>query len=40
MENVYADIVLQVALVGAGCECVVIILDYVITSLLSQMGRG
>lgn len=40
MENLYADIVLQLATVGAGCECVVIMIDYVLTSLLSQMGRG
>lgn len=38
--GICADIVLQLALVGAGGECIVIIIDYVITSLLSQMGRG
>lgn len=40
MGNIFADIVLQTALVGAGCECVVILIDYVLTSLLSQMGKG
>ena len=36
----YANIVLQLAMVGAGCECVVIIVDYVLTSLLSLLGKG
>ena len=36
----YVDIMLQFAYVGAGCECVVILIDYVLTSLLSMMGRG
>ena len=40
MENEFVDIVLQFAFVGAGCECIVILIDYVWTSLLSMMGRG
>ncbi len=40
MTNIYVDIVLQLAMVGAGCECIVILLDYVLTSLLSMLGRG
>lgn len=40
MNCVYADIVFQCALVGACFESIVIILDYVITSVFSMMkGR-
>lgn len=40
MEIMYVDFALSMALIGAGAECIVILLDYVFTSLLSQMGRG
>ena len=40
MGNEFVDIVLQFAHIGAGCECIVILIDYVLTSLLSMMGRG
>ena len=40
MGNEYVDVVLQFAYIGAGCGCVVILIDYVLTSLLSMMGRG
>jgi len=40
MEDLYVGFVFNMALIGAGAECFVILLDYVLTSLLSQMGRG
>lgn len=40
MENIYLDFVLNAALIGGVVECIVILIDYVFTSLLSQMGRG
>lgn len=40
MENVYVDFVLNAMLVGAGVQCFIIVIDFVLTSLLSQIGRG
>lgn len=36
----YVNIAFAAAGVSAVAECIVILLDYVITSVLSQMGRG
>ena len=36
----YVNITFAVAGVSAVAECVVILLDYIITSFLSQIGRG
>lgn len=36
----YANIVFALAAVGAGGECIVIIVDYVITSFLSMLKGG
>lgn len=36
----YVNIMFSMAGISAVAECVVILLDYVITSFLSQMGRG
>lgn len=36
----YVNIAFAMAGLGAAAECIVILLDYVITSVLSQMGRG
>lgn len=40
MDNIFVDLVLNSMFIGAGIECIVIIIDYVITGLLSQLGRG
>ena len=40
MGNMYVDFVLDAMFVGAGIQCFIIIIDFVLTSLLSQIGRG